>query len=481
MSICRFSGESGMFACTAVENLFLQEFMPNAPGDYVKVYLYGLMQCCYPAMAEPSLEKFAHSLGMSTAEVKKAFSYWSKKGLLCEDKKGNVQYLNVRSALFGGKMAAESDQLYEHAELANRLAEVSKGRNFAPNEYELIYDMVDSGRFDEEAVVLLVGDAIQQYGKKLTQTRLKALIKEWTQKNLHTDARARQEILGQGLRRSPANKILAQLGIGGRTVTEGEQQLYEKWTGEWGFSHAAIVEAQREMTSARNPNFKYLDRVLESKREQGEYTSEAIKDAKIEREELNKQVRAVLKRLGIVGVVTEEQRRMYRTWQTQYGLSDDAILTIAKDQSTRAGASFKTLEAAMQSFAMQGLTTPEGILQARQKRDQAAAVLRAAGIMADPNVRETERINGWLEAMPLNVVMLAAQYARDAKRPIGYLTRMLDDWQQRGIRTVEQGEEQYEKFAEKAMGAPTLSALHHSGENVIQEGDLSYLVDTLDD
>ena len=28
---------------TEVENIFINEYMPTAPGDYVKVYLYGLL------------------------------------------------------------------------------------------------------------------------------------------------------------------------------------------------------------------------------------------------------------------------------------------------------------------------------------------------------------------------------------------------------------------------------------------------------
>ena len=36
-----------MFDATPVQNqLILLEYMPSAPGDYVKVYLYGLMRCC---------------------------------------------------------------------------------------------------------------------------------------------------------------------------------------------------------------------------------------------------------------------------------------------------------------------------------------------------------------------------------------------------------------------------------------------------
>ena len=40
-----FSTEAQKREQTPVDNLFFSEFMPDADGEAVKVYLYGLMQC----------------------------------------------------------------------------------------------------------------------------------------------------------------------------------------------------------------------------------------------------------------------------------------------------------------------------------------------------------------------------------------------------------------------------------------------------
>ena len=40
---CVFTNESAMLDITPVENIFICEYMPNAPDGYVKIYLYGLM------------------------------------------------------------------------------------------------------------------------------------------------------------------------------------------------------------------------------------------------------------------------------------------------------------------------------------------------------------------------------------------------------------------------------------------------------
>ena len=43
-----FDERYAVFDVTPVDNQFILEYLPAAKGDYVKVYLYGLTQCCHP-------------------------------------------------------------------------------------------------------------------------------------------------------------------------------------------------------------------------------------------------------------------------------------------------------------------------------------------------------------------------------------------------------------------------------------------------
>ena len=49
MGLFGFDAQFAMFDATPVANQFILEYMPTARGDYVKVYLYGLMQCYHPS------------------------------------------------------------------------------------------------------------------------------------------------------------------------------------------------------------------------------------------------------------------------------------------------------------------------------------------------------------------------------------------------------------------------------------------------
>ena len=81
MPICRFSGDYLAMGVTPVENIFIDQYLPSAPGDYVRVYLYGLMQCHY-ADGGMTFEKMARILSMSETDVKNAFAYWEQRGLV---------------------------------------------------------------------------------------------------------------------------------------------------------------------------------------------------------------------------------------------------------------------------------------------------------------------------------------------------------------------------------------------------------------
>ena len=61
-----------------IENIFINEYMPAAPGDYVKVFIYAGMY------AEHGLamnnETIARQLGLEERQVQEAWSYWEKNG-----------------------------------------------------------------------------------------------------------------------------------------------------------------------------------------------------------------------------------------------------------------------------------------------------------------------------------------------------------------------------------------------------------------
>ena len=78
-----FDERYAMFDVTPVENQFILELLPGARGEYVKVYLYGLMKCYHPE-ADSNLDEMAHELNMTPEEIERKQN--NEKASLCHSR-----------------------------------------------------------------------------------------------------------------------------------------------------------------------------------------------------------------------------------------------------------------------------------------------------------------------------------------------------------------------------------------------------------
>ena len=96
---------------TDVENMFINEYLPEAPGEYVKVYLYGLL---YAQLGtEMTHGAMAAQLGLSEKTLADAWSYWEQMGVVKKMPTGtglmdfDIEYVNLRERMYGNFSAAE--------------------------------------------------------------------------------------------------------------------------------------------------------------------------------------------------------------------------------------------------------------------------------------------------------------------------------------------------------------------------------------
>ena len=314
-------------------------------------------------------------------------------------------------------------------------------RPWKKQEPSKLFDLLDDG-FEEEALFLLLQDALKRHGKGMTSARLNALVQEWRQKNLRTVTAAREEILGVLLRNSLANEVLVKMGITQRKVSEAEHQLYTKWREEWGFSQQAIFIALQDMTGVQSPNFKYLDKKLSSLRQLEDNSARSIAALKQKQEREDEKIRAFAYALGARGSVTDSWRRYYHRWMVEYNLSQEILLELAADLNAQGVNTFKEAESRVSAAARQGLQRPED-LQKRQTIEQTAQRMRECmGLSGKASANECNNVARWLESMPEDVLFYAAECSADARKPMGYAARILGDWQRAGVTSVTAAQEE---------------------------------------
>ena len=98
---------------TSVENMFINEYMATAPGNYVKVYLIGLMYL--NTGAEITNAGIANNLGIEEEDVLKAWNYWENQGIIKKHFTGehdrlsyDVEFLSLKEQLYGSKASKPS-------------------------------------------------------------------------------------------------------------------------------------------------------------------------------------------------------------------------------------------------------------------------------------------------------------------------------------------------------------------------------------
>ena len=88
-----------------LEYIFLSEFMPDAPGDYVKIYLYGRMI----SENQGSLPEkdMAMQLGVSEEKIQEAWEYWENWGAVkrvyldeARTLLAGIEFLNLKEQMF---------------------------------------------------------------------------------------------------------------------------------------------------------------------------------------------------------------------------------------------------------------------------------------------------------------------------------------------------------------------------------------------
>lgn len=256
---------------TWVENLFIGEFMINAPGDYVKVYLYGLMYAGLgAAMDNPTI---ARELGMTEEDVLKAWTYWEEKGIIAKkypDKEDRFRYKvrfnSLKEQLFGkGKKAKPAKELPEDLsdQSVKRMyaaIEQITGRMFDGKEPQTVLSWITDFGATPEGVV----EAYRYCANIRKNTRcayVGSVVKDWCQRGIRTPEDIQKFLEEADARHNQYRRVMKALGFN-RNASEAEKRIMDVWFGEWAMPMEKVLEACDKTSGISNPNINYVNSIL---------------------------------------------------------------------------------------------------------------------------------------------------------------------------------------------------------------------------
>ncbi len=302
---------------TPLENIYIDLYMPTAPGDYVKVYLLGYR---YAQLGEEA-KKFSHqnlanNLNLNLKDILEAWNYWEERNVIEKkwdahaaesdhadpyspafdvvftslkqlhleelhyvEKKGNA----TDSSDYSQKsepdsyaasptdiMSAVRDP--ELRELFQQLNQIMQ-RSLVPNEQMEVLQWIQHYNLEPEIVRQAFLYACQQ--REVRSVRyVGGILRNWQDQGLRDSKSLEQHLDRQGERYRMYDQIFRELGFFSRMPTQAEASLMNQWLDDFQFSMEMILKACSYTTQTSRPSIKYIHGILTR------WQKEGIKDLK---------------------------------------------------------------------------------------------------------------------------------------------------------------------------------------------------------
>ena len=271
---------------TLLSNTFIDFYMPEANGEFVKVYIY-LLRSLSQTPVSFSLAQMADRLLCTERDILRALKYWAKQGLLSLDFTDNKKLCGIallapavpsgtqetpsstpEQPADGGNVSSPQpltpervSQLKQNEDIVQLLyiAEQYLGKTLSATEMQKILFFYDGLGLSADLIEYLIEYCVSRNHKSIRD--IETVATAWAQEGITSVEEAKKSS-------SRYNKeyfsILKALGITNRNPVETEITLMDTWLKTYGFSIEIIQEAcNRTVLQTGQASFQYADKILE--------------------------------------------------------------------------------------------------------------------------------------------------------------------------------------------------------------------------
>lgn len=262
---------------TLVENIFINEYMAGAPGDYVKVYLFALMYAGHDLFMNN--EAIAKQLNMAIEDVMKAWTYWEDMGVIKKHYEKptdrfhyQIEFLNLKDRVYGKNLQEKKPEqkLPDHVkdilgneEIRSMYQEIERitGRMLGKETTEILSWITDYNA-TPEIIVYAYSYSIKNRNHS-SPKYVAAIVKKWAEQGFKTIDQVETFLEETDNRHYLYKRILRALGFM-RNATEAEKAIIDQWFDELNFGIDKVLEACKKTTGISNPNINYVNSVLKA-------------------------------------------------------------------------------------------------------------------------------------------------------------------------------------------------------------------------
>lgn len=284
-----------------VSSYFIENYLKEANGVFLKVYLYALNLAVKGA--EVDTVTIASELNLLESDVIQAFTYWKSTGMIVEDS-GVVEFCNKPMGLLADEHTASVYplQTQENNSVANKhynsveisenisknqslselvlLAQELLSKPLSQAELETIYWFFDELQYSPESILLILDYCISK-GKRNFKYIEKVTVALHEQ-GLITPEQLIEYINEEEKKNSYIHNIQKGLGISDRSLSKKEEEYINKWYIDYSIPEDMILLAYEYcLINTSKLSFPYMNKIIERWHSQGIKTrAEAESDNK---------------------------------------------------------------------------------------------------------------------------------------------------------------------------------------------------------
>ena len=269
-----------LFSNTTIPDIFFTEYLPQANGDYIKIYLYILFLSKYDK--DIKVNDLCKKLGLSLKIVQDGMKYWEDEGVITKKNTGyvlnNLQEIELHH-LYKPKASLSAEQIQKSAESQKRAKTIEYINNkffsglMPTTWYPDIELWFQKYHFDDEVMIALFEYCFDK--SALHRNYIQAVADAWAKNSIKTYNDLDIYYEKQEKLNKTASLISKKLGLS-RQLSQYEYAYIEKWLIDFNFSFDIIEIALKRTTSKVNPSFDYIDKLLTDWHDRGFTTAEQV-------------------------------------------------------------------------------------------------------------------------------------------------------------------------------------------------------------
>ena len=433
MSFAAFSKDFSSNMFTSVENQFITKYLPQADGDAVRVYLYGLYLC--QVSGDFDAQTCAKLLHLSEQKLLEIYAFWEECDLvrILSRSPLYVEYLPVNAAVGRPKSIRPEKYAAFNREFLQILQRAQK--DFKPYEMQRILEFLENNPMEQQAFLLVAQYCAKKDGERLSCAHILNKATKLVREHKYTYEQVEADLADFHLREKELSRLYTLLGIS-KKPQENDYTYLEKWA-SLGMEDGAVIACAEFLGKG---SLATLDSLVTELHEKNARTEHEAREYLARRKEEADIVFLVARKLGIkIGNPRTYCEEYAEKW-LERGYDAESLSLLAS-LAMKLGYGFAEFDGMLEDLYSEGIVDEQSVRDYCSARDRQLRLLQKIQTSCGV-IRKTQSAldmlgtwRSWNFSEPM--ILEAAKRASGATAPLPYMNKLLSEWKREGITSPE--------------------------------------------